>query len=528
MIHRFFLLFVVLTTLAACARVLAPDGGAQDITPPRLLDGLSTPSLQTNYRPTEIYFHFDEWIQVKDALKQVVISPPTQKAPQVIVRGKKVQIQFDPLEPWRENTTYTLSMGKAISDRSEGNVVPDLKFIFSTGPVLDSLTARGRLLDAASRQPLEDILILLHREEQDSAITLLLPDYFTRTDKQGAYQLNHLSEGTYRLFALEDRNSNYRYDQPDERLAFTDEPVHIGSGQNEFELLTLPPPNRRLRLLSTDSTQVPGRIVYSFNRKPEGLQLPEALGKDLFAQWPGDTLLYLWQRSGCEAGSFITGSDTLRYPAFSGTAAPPQTPVLNRSSPLPPQAVLLFSASPPLGRIDSRRIILIRDSLPGILKDIQLLADGDSLSILAELAPQETARILFLPGALETKTGASHTDTLALSFRTGATDAWANLRLILDSLPAGIPLLLELTDGKGRLKLKRWRAAVEDITWSLDLPPLEPGDYQVFLSQDRNGNQRWDGADYYRQHPSEPRWWQTLSPLRANWDLELRLTPRWD
>ena len=138
--------------------MLPPEGGEKDTTPPVLRTELSTPDQQTNFRPTEIRLVFDEWIQLKDPLKQVVISPPLKKAPLVTSEGKAVVVQFNADEPWKDSTTYTLQFGKAITDRNEGNVTPDVRYVFSTGPVIDSLSAGGVLLDARSRAPVADAL----------------------------------------------------------------------------------------------------------------------------------------------------------------------------------------------------------------------------------------------------------------------------------------------------------------------------------------------------------------------------------
>ena len=116
--------------------MLPPEGGEKDTTPPVLRTELSTPDQQTNFRPTEIRLVFDEWIQLKDPLKQVVISPPLKKAPLVTSEGKAVVVQFNADEPWKDSTTYTLQFGKAITDRNEGNVTPDVRYVFSTGPVI--------------------------------------------------------------------------------------------------------------------------------------------------------------------------------------------------------------------------------------------------------------------------------------------------------------------------------------------------------------------------------------------------------
>ncbi|MDV7402328.1 hypothetical protein RZS08_63490, partial [Arthrospira platensis SPKY1] len=62
----------------ACANPLPPEGGAQDLMPPQLVEERSTPSLQTNFVKQPIELTFDEWVEVQDVFNQVVISPPLE------------------------------------------------------------------------------------------------------------------------------------------------------------------------------------------------------------------------------------------------------------------------------------------------------------------------------------------------------------------------------------------------------------------------------------------------------------------
>jgi hypothetical protein len=507
--------------------VLPPEGGPRDETAPRIVREGSTPDLQSNFRPDRIRLEFDEWVQIRDAIKQVVISPPTQKAPQVQAKGKAVEVIFDKEEPWKDSTTYTLFFGKAVSDRSENNVVEDLRFIFATGPQLDSLEAQGQLLDARTRQPLEDILLLLHRSEADSAVSLDLPDYFTRTDNNGRYRFSYLREGTYRVFALEDRNSNYRYDQPEERLGWLEGRIYIGADSLSLPLITLPPAVRRSRVLAVDSTSVRGRISFAFNRKPTELTLPEQEGTFTFTRWTQDSILTLWQKTGCPAGWFLAGSDTLHYPAFSDTIpALNELPKLNRSGKQPPEVPLALVLRPPMDSLDPSRLRITRDTLDLPLKSWQISEGGDTLYLVGITPAESNISLFFLPGALQALSGATNRDTLALGFITGTQGEWASLHLVLDSLPSNEQVLLEITDPQGKARFAPFRSTGEG-QWIIDLPPLEPGPYQVYLSLDKNRNGQWDGADFYRGSLSEPRSVHLIPNLRANWELELRLVPDW-
>ena len=129
-------------TLMQCANIGQPDGGPRDTTPPGIDTANSTPAMQKNFRPDQtkipISLKFDEWIKLDNAFKQVVISPPLQYAPKIELKGKGVQIKLDPREVLKEQTTYTVNFGQAIKDITEHNVVKNLRFVFSTGDIIDT------------------------------------------------------------------------------------------------------------------------------------------------------------------------------------------------------------------------------------------------------------------------------------------------------------------------------------------------------------------------------------------------------
>ncbi|MEL6970224.1 MAG: hypothetical protein AAFO02_08645, partial [Bacteroidota bacterium] len=50
---------------------------------------------------------------------------------------------------------------------------------------------------------------------------------------------------------------------------------------------------------------------------------------------------------------------------------------------------------------------------------------------------------------------------------------------------------------------------------------LPPGDYQLEIIEDLNGNSRWDPGNYDLKRQPERVYIRKLETLRANWDLEV-------
>ena len=215
-----------LALVFSCAEPRAPEGGPQDLQPPRIHPKkYSTPNPSTNFKDNQIILTFDEWVKLQAAYTQVVISPPLENRPEIKIRNKSVVVKWK--EALKDSTTYIINFGDAVRDITEGNIAPNLKMVFSTGPYLDSLSCSGQIIDARTRAPKEEVWVMLYQNLADSMPKKEKPFYFTKTDKQGNFRLDYLKEGRYRIFALEDKNRDYKYNQNNESIAFLDSSFQI-------------------------------------------------------------------------------------------------------------------------------------------------------------------------------------------------------------------------------------------------------------------------------------------------------------
>lgn len=238
------IIFGILALLAAaCASIGSPSGGPRDEDPPRFVRAHPAPYASEVPRKTDrISIEFNELVNVKDPTMKVVVSPPSKSIPRVASSGRRVNVTFsDSLLP---NTTYTIDFSDAIEDNNEANPLENFSYTFSTGPVVDSLRIAGRVLSALGMEPMQRKLVGVHRvsEEADSLLvpdtsdipdSLLdmtsLPAIFhrmfdrvARTDDRGRFSIEGLAPGRYRVFALDDTNSDYLFSSPEEEMAFSD------------------------------------------------------------------------------------------------------------------------------------------------------------------------------------------------------------------------------------------------------------------------------------------------------------------
>jgi|WetSurMetagenome_2_1015567.scaffolds.fasta_scaffold27406_2 hypothetical protein len=220
--------YVVLLS-QGCAKIGRPTGGPQDFTPPVYLSS-EPDNRATSFNDDEITVLFDEFIQLKNQNDEILISPPMKRKPLVRVREKSLRITFD--EKPIKNTTYTINFGKSLSDINEGNVLPDFEFVFSTGKIVDSLSVTGTLMNSFTNKTDEKAVfyVMLYDNLSDSAPFLQVPKYYSKANNFGLFAVNNIHPDTFRVIALEDINSNLKYDKGIERIAFLDSLLVINTG----------------------------------------------------------------------------------------------------------------------------------------------------------------------------------------------------------------------------------------------------------------------------------------------------------
>lgn len=209
--------YLVFTT--SCANTGMPTGGPKDSIPPVLVSTIPK-YLETNYKGEDIRLTFDEYVVYDELSQKLVVSPPMKKKPVFKSKGKTLIVEFK--EDLKDNTTYSLDFKDAVADNNEKNPCEDLRFAFSTGPNIDTLQIGGYVKNAFDLEPVEDALVLLHRDHSDVAFFDSIPDYIGKTNKEGYFEIRNIAKGSYRLFAIVDSDNSLTYNQAGELIAFTD------------------------------------------------------------------------------------------------------------------------------------------------------------------------------------------------------------------------------------------------------------------------------------------------------------------
>ncbi|MDF1696669.1 MAG: Ig-like domain-containing protein [Saprospiraceae bacterium] len=373
---------VLLSFLIGCASTGSPSGGPRDRTPPGLVVEKSSPNFSTNFTPEKVDLVFDEWIELKNQKREILISPPFFRNPKITSRGKKVTVEFPEEEPLREDATYTINFGKSIVDFTEGNAAEGFRFVFATGDVIDSLEFSGGIVDAIKGEPVKDILVLLYDLVGDSVVVQEKPFYYARTDDAGQFKFQNLKNDTFKLLVLEDLNFNYVLDPELEQLAFPDSLFILNDSASYNPQLRLFKPEQSLRILNS-SSQKAGLITTQFNKEAENVSFSFLYPGDFepLVERSNDTLFF-WYTELLDTVGVIYDLDTLDFTLkpFDSTFYDQKVTLHTFNAAktiLAPFDSLQLSFSAPIASIDTSLIKLSNIPAKAIIKN-----ENDTLSIL--------------------------------------------------------------------------------------------------------------------------------------------------
>lgn len=536
-IHSYIYMCVFLLLAAGCANVVPPGGGEKDITPPTPRSFL--PDTNTvNFDAREIRIEFDEYLQLNDVFNQVLVSPPLNTPPDIRMKGKTLIIRIN--DTLRANTTYTINFGQAIKDLTEGNILDNFTYVFSTGPELDSLMVTGKVKDRITDKPIEKAYVMLYLEPTDTSFTKTRPYYFARTDQNGAFTIKNIRAGTYGLYALEDMNFNYYYDLPNERIAFQDSLLQIDSTMGEQQLYIFGENKIPLALQDIRSTRY-GMTRMAFSGDASASSITYT-GSDTAAQYisrntAGDTLIF-WKSNYVLDTHYLhlEFDTTIIDRKIAIKTLPKDTVFANQKNTFTHNAITVNKGPDARAEWDPERLVLLTFYNP--VKRISDTACVYSDSVFVGRATMETDTFdarkvsIYFPWKTEKQYDIvingkgitdifglpSVTDTIALAIR--KPDAYSDLKITLTN-ETGYPLIIELL--KFDLShVKHWNLSVDSTQTTIQQKFLTPGVYRIRAIVDKNNDGEWTTGDLdaHRQ-PETIYYYPTDQNLRANWENEI-------
>ena len=517
----------LLLAAGACAIISSPRGGLVDEVGP-VLDTLeSSPNFLLDARPRELTLEFDEYVVLKDATRNVVLTPtPAAGKPRFEQRARRVTVDLSEVE-YRDSTTYQLQFGDAIQDLNEGNPAAALRYVFSTGPYLDSLTIRGEVADALTGEPVVGALAGLYRSASDTALTRAAPDYFARTDSSGRFLLDYLSPGTYQLAAYADENANYRLNEGEEALAFLSAPVTVAAdAPDTVYTLVSSATYAPLRTLRGEQLH-PGYLRLTLNRPAADADiLVEGVpGETLLRFADADTLFIAYDPPVDTLAALVLRRDTLvdsvRLRRLV-SATPPAIVRQGRQRPVPGEPAQSYGFNVPLASVNPDSIRVLIDSVE-VAKGRFGVSPTDPRRLRWDYPSDTLAgyELLLSPGALTGLHGERLVtpDTLRLSPKRASDFGQLTLTFTFDSAGVGrgyVAEVLKEDDTPERTLV----LAKADTAETVVLRRLPPGTYRVRLTDDDDGDGAYSPGDPRRRTQPERVRVYAIEQVRADWTLE--------
>ena len=534
-----FILFLLLFVCIGCAKKGSITGGLKDTIAPTLK--ISFPeNFSTNFKGNQIKLTFDEYIKLKGLEKQLIVSPPMKNEPLIIPSSvtKYLTIQIkDTLQP---NTTYSFNFGQSITDNNEGNPLNQFKYVFSTGPYIDSLALGGRVKDALDREVESFVSVMLYEVNEkfkDSVVYTSPPRYITNTlDSLKTFRLENLKAGKYLLVAMKDRNNNNKFNPKTEKIGFHKQFITIPNDTvYEIELFKEVLPFKAYKPSQVSGNRIAigydGKQDFSKSKPKIILKNNNQILESIVTQFPKKDSLQVWYKP-IKADSLLLNikkesyvndfsvkiknqkKDTLSINAV-------QTGILNMRD------EFTLESSTPLVKIDKSKIF-INSSKTKITEFTPNYDDFNQKLVLN--FPKNTSekyQIQLLPGAL-TDFFEKSNDTLTYKLETRSESDYGNLIVDLQNVKR-FPIIIELTNEKGEILAYDYSEKNTKVEFNF----LEPKDYILRVIYDDNKNKKWDSGNYLEKRQAEEviYYSKVIKDVRANWndnetfDLSIPYTP---
>ena len=455
------LLHKLLVYTSGCAQIIPPTGGPRDSLPPVMLGAVPKDST-LNFTGNKIILTFDEYIQLERPEEQLIVSPVPKVSPLIEAKLKEITIRIkDTLE---ENTTYSINFGKALKDLNEGNPAKQFTYIFSTGKYIDSSSLSGKVTLAETGRPDSTLIVMLHRNFEDSVVSKEKPRYFTRLDSAGRFTFNNIAPGRYNIFALKDQGGQKMYLRNSDLFAFYDSMLTVG-----------------------DNNIHP--LLYAFAEEPEERR-------------PGST------KAGATTKATTAKKD--KKLSYSINLESNQQDLLGD---------LTLTFSEPLQSFDSNKLHLT-DTLFQPVSGYRI--EADSVNKLFTLSypwkEEQDFQLILEKDIAKDSSGTELAKADTIRFKTKKNSEYGRLKLRLQNLDTAQHIVLVFYKAD---KIEKSQPVTgREVNFTL----FHPGDYEIRILYDRNSNGKWDTGNYWKRIQPE----KIVSDgkkytVRPNWDNEITI-----
>ena len=529
-LSAFALLFLsALLTITSCAQFGVPEGGEDDEHAPVLDKSLSSKNYEVNFDKKAITLTFNEWITLNNPSQEILVSPPLIYPPQARIKKKSVVFEFNEKEVLKDNVTYQINFGNSVKDYTVGNVVENLIYVFSTGAFIDSLSVKGKVVDAFTKEASADITVVMYENLADSFFTSKKPFYFCKTDKEGVFELNNIRADTFQVFALKDDNINYFYDLESELIAFSDSLIILDKKNLKNIRLELFDEKDKTQLVKNDS-KIAGLAKLHYINLPEDYIIDYTNIDTLVYEKSKDTLL-LWYVDNNKDGQILIshGADVDTIILNKLKSSIKTDSIINLSK--EPKQDLKFHLEDSLNLKVNKPIKSFNYNLVSVSDTNQvynindLRIEGRNISLKVDsLNHNQSYKLQFLPEGITDIYNNSNKDTITATIKTLDPKLIGKIIFNISGIDSS-SYIFELLI-KNKLIDKRLVIDNENVIFD----KLLKGNYTLRVIKDLDDNGEWSTGNLKEKRQPEPIKEISLEELKSGWDLniDVNLKDIWD
>lgn len=539
------LTIILLISLYSCAKQSTPMGGPKDEDPPELIS-INPVNESTNVNTNTIELEFNEYIALENPNKQIIITPRIKKEEmEVTANRNRVIIKLN--QDLEDSTTYVFNFQNSIKDATEGNIPPNLRLVFSTGPDIDSLRFSGKVnYMFHQRDPkLKDVFIGLYELSDTTNILTAPPYYIGSTDSAGNFTLTNIKAGEYKAYAWHDANNSLKAEEKQEAYSFLIDTLKITEdlAGTQFYLAKADVSEFKINRSAAIGTNFD--IVLS--KYPVDITIEhEDLNEQLFFRQNDKTIrLYhtaLRNDSTAVKIHFRDSTniilDTTLYAKFEESERRKEdleTNIGGKKNFLDElRAELKFNKPIKTINFDSLYIKYDTASIVPIQKEWVYFKDSVNRTLLniswhvPDTISQETFIIYAGDSTFFDVEDMYNKDKVETSYRRLKKESLSdqiNIKVNTDELP----IIIQILTKRDEILEERYLEEKNEVT----LNHIEPGTYYIRAIIDRNKNKRWDTSNLYQNRYAEPVYYLENEgaenprdvTIRGGWSLDLTIQP---
>jgi len=492
--------------LYSCANMVNPSGGLKDVDAPVLLK--SKPKIySTNFTGKKIELTFNEYLNVKDIQKQLIVSPGDIEV-DVKKQGKNLILELD--KNPSENTTYIINFGDAISDYTENNITKDFKYIFSTGSEIDSLELSGFVVDAIKKEKIKDAIVCLYKSNNDSIVYKSKPDYTVRTNENGFYKFTNLKNNSYKIFCLKETNNNKIFDSQEEEIAFNDTLIELNKNSKNSALILFTEKPQQRKLLNKSFTYLKAELIFNKKNNIKLVSLDKSIDTVIYSN-KKDTILVYYRNIPDSSYIYLSEENKIDTIAAKFSKSIKKADFnLSVENKIIDNVLLIKSND--LFRINQLDSMVIMEDSINIKFDIKPVA-YNIYKVEYPFNKEKNYTIRIADSVFKSYNGNYNKPTLSkINFYKN--EEFGTLTISNCSENKIYELLNE--------KFEIIRSTTNKNQKTINYKNVLPGTYKLRIINDENNNGTWDTGNYLKHiQPEKIEYYSNPIKVRANWDMEI-------